>query len=109
MIITYITSSALPTVNTDNFTGVVITAQAAAITSFTTNLSGTPNDRDPLYIAITDDGSGPYAINMGSKFSGSGTVSLPTTTADGLTITMFFLWDDVKNQYILMAVDPVGY
>src|SRR5690606_3666032 len=39
------TSSATPTINTDNVDHYSLTAQAVDITSMTTNLSGTPTDR----------------------------------------------------------------
>lgn len=38
------TSSATPTINTDNVDFYSLTAQAVDITSFTTNLSGTPTE-----------------------------------------------------------------
>jgi hypothetical protein len=46
------TSSATPTINTDNVDFYSLTAQAVDITSFTTNLSGTPTDGQTLWIAI---------------------------------------------------------
>lgn len=55
--VTTITSSATPTINTDNCDAVTITALAAAITSMTTNLSGTPSNFDKLIIRIKDNGT----------------------------------------------------
>lgn len=79
------TSSATPTINTDNVDIFKLTAQAADITSFTTNLSGTPNDGDILEIQIT--GTATRAITWGSSFVSS-TVTLPTTTSGTATLTV---------------------
>jgi hypothetical protein len=62
-----VASSATPTINTDNVDYYSITAQAAAITSFTTNLSGTPTDGQTLWISITDNGTA-RAITWGASF-----------------------------------------
>ena len=79
------TSSATPTINTDNLDIYKLTAQAADITSFTTNLSGTPRDGDILEIQIT--GTAARAITWGSSFVSS-TVTLPTTTSGTATLTV---------------------
>lgn len=79
------TSSATPTINTDNVDIYKLTAQAADITSFTTNLSGTPVDGDILEIQIT--GTATRAITWGSSFVSS-TVTLPTTTNSTATLTV---------------------
>src|SRR3990167_9206579 len=47
------TSSATPTINTDNVDAYSLTAQTEAITSFTTNLSGTPTEAQWLLISVT--------------------------------------------------------
>lgn len=79
------TSSATPTINTDNVDIYKLTAQAADITSFTTNLSGTPNDGDILEIQIT--GTAARAITWGSSFVSS-TYTLPATTVTTATLTV---------------------
>jgi len=79
------TSSGTPTINTDNYDVYKLTAQAADITSMTTNLSGTPADGDILEIQIT--GTASRAITWGSSFV-STTVTLPTTTSDTATLTV---------------------
>ena len=79
------TSSATPTINTDNVDIYKLTAQTADITSFTTNLSGTPNDGDFLEIQIT--GTAARAITWGTSFVSS-TVTLPTTTTTTATLTV---------------------
>jgi len=81
------TSSATPTINTDNYDVYKLTAQTNDITSFTTNLSGTPADGDILEIQIT--GTAARAITWGSSFV-STTVTLPTTTTTTVTLTVIF-------------------
>lgn len=81
------TSSATPTINTDNTDIYKLTAQAADITSFTTNLSGTPVDGDILEIQVT--GTAARAITWGASFVAS-TVALPTTTVTTATLTIIF-------------------
>jgi hypothetical protein len=81
------TSSATPTINTDNVDIYKLTAQTADITSFTTNLSGTPNDGDILVIEVT--GTASRAITWGASFVAS-SVALPTTTSSTTTLTTIF-------------------
>lgn len=81
------TSSATPTINTDNFDIYKITAQTVDITSFTTNLTGTPVDGDVLEIQIT--GTATRNITWGSSFVSS-TVTLPTATVSTATLTVVF-------------------
>jgi len=92
------TQSATPTINTDNTDIASITGLAQAITSMTTNLSGTPVAGDMLMIQITDDGTA-RAITWGASFA-STTVSLPTTTVISTMLRVLFqrntantIWD----------------
>lgn len=89
--VTTITSSATPTVNTDNTDIVNITALAAAITSMTTNLSGTPGIGDILVYQIKDNGTA-RAITWGASFAAKG-VALPTTTVISKLLTVSFMWN----------------
>lgn len=104
--ITTITSSATPTINTDNCDAVTITALAAAITSMTTNLSGTPNNFDPLVIRLKDDGTG-RAITWGTSFEDAGG-TLPTTTTASKILTVGFLYNSVAAKWdcVSSAVQP---
>lgn len=86
-----IASSATPTTNTDNYDIVNITALAAAITSMTTNLSGTPSIGDVLIFQIKDNGTA-RAISWGASFSAKG-VALPTTTVISKLLTVGFMWN----------------
>ena len=99
--ITTITSHATPTINTDDCDAVTITAQAEAITSMTTNLSGTPTNFQPLIIRIKDNGTA-RAITWGASFEAKG-VALPTTTVISKVLTVGFLYDTVTSKWGCVA------
>mgnify|MGYP001581088305 CR=1 FL=1 len=90
------TSHATPTINTDNVDAYFITAQAEAITSFTTNLSGTPTEGQGLLISIT--GTAARAITWGASFEAS-TVALPTTTVTTARLDVAFIWNSVSSKW----------
>lgn len=94
------TSSATPTINTDNVDFYSLTAQAVDITSFTTNLSGTPTEGQTLWIAIT--GTAARAITWGSSFEAS-TVALPTTTVSTNRLDVGFVWNTVTSKWRCVA------
>lgn len=94
------TSSATPTINTDNVDFYSLTAQTADITSFTTNLSGTPTEAQILWIAIT--GTAARAITWGSSFESS-TVTLPTTTVSTNRLDVGFVWNTVTSKFRCVA------
>jgi hypothetical protein len=94
------TSSATPTINTDNVDIYKITAQTEAITSFTTNLSGTPVDGQTLQIQIT--GTAARAITWGASFEAS-TVALPTTTVSTDRLDVGFVWNTVTSKWRCIA------
>lgn len=96
------TSSATPTINTDNVDFYSITAQTEAITSFTTNLSGTPTEGQTLWIAIT--GTASRAITWGASFEASGNVALPTTTSSTTRLDVGFVWNTVSSKWRCIAV-----
>ena len=73
-----VASSATPSINTDTTDIFTITALAAAITSMTTNLSGTPVNGQKLIVRILDNGTA-RAITWGASFVNRGG-TLPTTT-----------------------------
>lgn len=95
------TSSATPTINTDNVDFYSLTAQSADITSFTTNLSGTPTEAQTLWIAIT--GTAARAITWGTSFEAS-TVALPTTTVTTARLDVGFVWNSVTSKWRCVAV-----
>lgn len=93
-------SSATPTINTDNVDFYSLTAQAEAITSFTTNLSGTPTEGQTLWIAIT--GTAARGITWGASFEAS-TVALPTTTVSTNRLDVGFVWNTVSSKWRCVA------
>lgn len=95
-------SSATPTINTDNSDAHSITALAAAITSMTTNLSGTPTNFQKLIIRILDNGTA-RAITWGASFQDSG-VALPTTTTISKILTVGFIYDTATSKWGCVAV-----
>lgn len=92
------TQSATPTINTDNTDVAVITGLAQAITSFTTNLSGTPTTGDRLRIHITDNATA-RAITWGSSFATSALATLPTTTVISTMLDVGFLWNESTSKW----------
>ena len=96
------TQAATPTINTDNTDCSHITALAQAITSMTTNLSGTPVAGDLLKIDITDDGTA-RGITWGASFEASGTIALPTTTVISTRLEVGFVWNEVTSKWRCIA------
>jgi hypothetical protein len=94
-------NTATPTLNTDNYDMMVITGQTVAITSFTTNLTGTPTNGQKLWISIT----GTTAINItwGAKFESS-TVTLPTTTITTARLDVGFVWNAATSAWRCVGV-----
>jgi hypothetical protein len=99
--VTTITSSATPTVNTDNCDVVTITALGEAVTSMTSGLSGTPTNFQTLIYRILDDGTG-RAITWGASFSAKG-VDLPTTTTASKLLTVGFIYNTVTSDWECVA------
>lgn len=93
-------NSATPTINTNNYDIVVITGQTVAITSFTTNLTGTATNGQKLWIAIT--GTGAIAITWGASFEAS-TVALPTTTVTTARLDVGFVWNAATSKWRCVA------
>jgi hypothetical protein len=95
--VTTIASSGTPTINSDNCDMVTITAQAEAITSMTSSLTGTPNNGEMLLFRIKDDGTA-RAITWGASFKAFG-AALPTTTVLSKTLHALFIWDSVDSKW----------
>jgi hypothetical protein len=94
-------SSAEPTINTDTTDQFGLTAQAVDITSFTTNLSGTPTDGQKLWIYIV--GTAARAITWGASFEDS-TATLPTTTVSTNRLDVGFVWNVATSKWRCVAV-----
>jgi hypothetical protein len=95
------TSSAEPTINTDDVDMYGLTAQAVNITSFTTNLTGTPTNGQKLWIYIV--GTAARTIAWGASFESS-TVTLPTTTVTTNRLDVGFVWNAVTSKWRCVAV-----
>jgi hypothetical protein len=93
-------NSATPTLNTDDYDMMVITGQSVAITSFTTNLTGTPVNGQRLIISIT--GTGAIAITWGTSFESS-TVTLPSTTVTTARLDVGFIWNVATTKWRCVA------
>lgn len=94
------TSSATPTINTDSYDVYGLTAQAADITSFTTNLSGTPTNGQKLWIYVV--GTAARAITWGASFE-NGASTLPTTTVGTERLDVGFVWNAVSSKWRCVA------
>jgi hypothetical protein len=94
------TSSATPTINTDSVDVYGLTAQAVDITSFSTNLSGTPTDGQLLRIYIV--GTAARAITWGASFEAS-TTPLPTTTVTTNRLDVGFVWNAATSKWRCLA------
>lgn len=94
-------NSATPAINSDNYDFVNITSQSTAITSFTTNLTGTPTDGQKLWIAIT--GTTAIPLTWGSSFESS-TATLPTTTVSTNRLDVGFVWNTATSKWRCVAV-----
>jgi len=101
--VTTITSSATPTINTNNCDAVTITALATNITSMTTNLSGTPTNFQKLLIRIKDNGTA-RAITWGASFIPMGS-ALPTTTVVSKILLVEFVYDTVTSKWGCVQVN----
>ena len=102
--VTAITSHATPTINTDNCDAVDITALAEDITNMSTNLSGTPTNKQKLLFEIKDNGTA-RAISWGTSFVAGG-VALPTTTVLSKILTVGFIYSTANslNKWRCIAV-----
>jgi len=100
--VTTITSSATPTINTDNCDDVDITALATAITSMTINLSGAPTNFQKLIIRIKDNGTA-RAIAWGASYASMGG-TLPTTTVLGKVTTVGLIYNTTTSIWGCVAV-----
>lgn len=103
-----VASSATPAIDVGLFDQFNITALAAAITSMTSGLTGTPTDGQKLLIRIKDNGTA-RAITWGASFVASGAAALPTTTAASKTHLVGFIYDSTAAKWVCVAADAAGY
>jgi hypothetical protein len=96
------TQAAAPAIDTDNGNFFSITGLAQAITSMTTNLTGTPVHGQIIIIEITDNGTA-RAITWGASFAAT-TIALPTTTVISKILRIAFTWNVVSSTWDCIGV-----
>lgn len=101
-------SSATPAINTDTTDQFNITALAAAITSMTSGLTGTPRDGQHLMVRFKDNGTA-RAITWGASFVSSGIATLLATTVISKTHLVGLIYDSAAAKWVCVAVDATGY
>lgn len=103
-----VSSSATPTLNTDNADVAQMLSLATNVTNMSTNQTGTPNHGEDLLYEIKSASS--QTIAWGALFLVSGAVpQLLTVTVAGKIHRSFYIWDSVKTAWLCMAVDLIGY
>ncbi len=97
------TQAAAPAINTDNGDIFIMTALAQAITSLTTNLTGTPTDGQMMEMRITDNGTA-RAITPGASFLGTSEFSLTgLTTTVSKTLKLLWAWSAARSAWELVG------
>jgi hypothetical protein len=97
-----------PAINTDLYDQVSMSGIAAAITSMTTSLTGTPVDGQKLLLRFKDNGTA-RAITWGASFVSSGAATLPTTTVLSKTHLVGLIYDSTAAKWVCVAADTAGY
>lgn len=92
-----------PALDTDLYDGFLLSGLAAAVTSMTTNLTGTPTQGQQFIAVLSDDGTA-RAITWDAKFTGS---TLPTTTTVGSKTWVGCRWDTAANAFVCLATKVV--
>lgn len=98
-----VTQSATPIVNSDITDIAVITGLAQAVTSFTTNLAGTPQHGERLEYHLQDNGTA-RALTWGSIFASTTNGTLPTSTAVGVLLRVIFEWNSFTSKWECVGV-----
>lgn len=98
------TQSATPTINTNNGDIFQITGLTQAITSFTTNLTGTPVAGDMIMIQITDNGTA-RALSFGASFEGTTSTPLPTTTVISTLLRILFQRNTANDKWTCIGIN----
>lgn len=103
-VVTVNAPGATPTTNTNNADIAEFTGLNTAITSMTTNLSGTPVNGDMLEFIFLDDGTA-RGITWGASFADSGTVTLPTTTVISTALRVLVQYQTIAslNKWVCIA------
>lgn len=96
-----VASAAAPVINTNTTDVFTITAQAEAITSMTTNLSGSPSNGQKLIIRIKDNGTA-RGITWGASFASRG-ATLPTTTVISKYLYVGLIYNSTASVWDCVA------
>lgn len=96
-------TSANPTLNTDICDIARLTGLTSNVTSFTTNLTGTPDHGDMFSYEITDSGVA-RTLSWGASFGASGTLALPTTTVISTLLKVLFQYNSASGLWVIAAV-----
>ena len=99
-VLTSTANSATPSLNTNDYDAMVITGQSATITSFTTNLTGSPVEGQKLIISIT--GTTTIAITWGASFESS-TVTIPVATISTARLDIGFIYNATTSKWRCVA------
>jgi hypothetical protein len=94
---------ATPSTDTDNGDQFRFTGLATAITSMTTNLTGTPFTGQTIWFIFIDNGTA-RAITWGTSFESSTFQTLPVTTVISVPLNVGFNWDPVASKWQCVAV-----
>lgn len=96
---------ATPSTNTDNLDIAEFTGLATAITSMTTNLTGTPINGQMVEFIFLDNGTA-RAITWGTSFANGGLVNLPTTTVISTVLRVLVQYQTIAslNKWVCIAV-----
>lgn len=97
------TSSATPSINVDITDYHRITALAVDVTSFTTNLTGTPSAGQKLIIEVTPTAT--RTVTWGTAFEDGNVHTLPTEFTGTTTVLLGFMWNSATSKFKLVALD----
>jgi hypothetical protein len=97
-----VATSATPAINIDTTDIFSLTALAEAVTSFTTNLTGTPVNGQKLIVRILDNGVA-QTLAWGASFASRG-VLLPTTTMASKYLYVGFIFNNITVTFDCVAV-----
>ena len=97
-----VTAGATPTIVAANGVDYEITGLSTAITSMSTNLSGTTTNGAIIEIDITDNAT-PQGLTFGTSFE-STTVTLPTTTVASTRLRLFFQYNSTSGKWSLIGM-----
>lgn len=105
-------SNANPSINTDLYNRYILSALALDVASFTTNLSGTPQEGDELEIKITAGSANPASTLVEKAFydtdgsTSSAVINKPTGTAEG---DIMFAWIMMSTTGMTITSIPSGW